>query len=368
MKTIRRILLFGVALLPMATIPGAVSSAAAAQLTLAQIPQCAGVTEGVAYTIDASRGIFSVEPPAGFDPITASDAALACYGFPSRPDSGPALAHWQGIVRHAEHYVVPVLGGEGTAQPPQTGTVCNGCSYSTWEGGGNYPWSGYSIPASKNGWNYLQWTEVNGEWSVPYGHTYSSCHNSTNNFGADDSPWVGLGGDSWDGGNGNALIQAGTDTMDLNPVLTRFFWEDYPNAQQWVTSPAINQGDRVYVNVHYTGASSSTFYYLNYTTDTYASVSGSTPYVDLSSAEAINEDLKESWSSVNFGSVELCSPEAFGTWGSNYQIQKLLSDSVTLGEFTAYTDSTLAHKVAYPGAIDTSGDFTDYAVAANDAC
>ena len=42
-------------------------------------------------------GVVIYPPPAGFDPLTASDAALAFYGFPPRPDvqrAPDAYAHW----------------------------------------------------------------------------------------------------------------------------------------------------------------------------------------------------------------------------------------------------------------------------------
>jgi hypothetical protein len=49
-----------------------------------------------------AAGVFSYsQPPAGFDPLTASDKELTRYGFPPRPDPEKvpeAYAHWQKLV------------------------------------------------------------------------------------------------------------------------------------------------------------------------------------------------------------------------------------------------------------------------------
>lgn len=134
-----------------------------------------------------------------------------------------------------------------------------------------------------------------------------------------------------------------------------------------MTSPQVRQGDRVFVNVAYAGANSSTYYFLDYTTNSYTSVSSYTPNVDLSSAEAVNELIPYNGGYLYFGGLEFFAPEAYGTWGKNYQLAKLLSDNVTLSEFTAYKDSTLSKKIASPGGVDGSGNYIDYATG-NDTC
>lgn len=60
---------------------------------------------------------------------------------------------------------------------------------------------------------------------------------------------------------------------------------------------------------------------------------------------------------------------AGGTWGSNCAISKYLSDSVTLGKFTAVKlgGDMSSNLVAWPTGIDSSGNWTDYATA-NDGC
>lgn len=50
------------------------------------------------------------QPPAGFDPTTATDTQLAEYGFPQRPvgdASSPAVQLWRLAIAHAKAYVAP---------------------------------------------------------------------------------------------------------------------------------------------------------------------------------------------------------------------------------------------------------------------
>lgn len=332
------------------------------------LPQCAGVSAGTAYHYDIDGGITAVQPPTDFTPLTATDAQLLCYGFPTRPTTVKGLASWQNEMAHATHWVAPGFGALGTPTLPITGTVAK--SHDThYSPPNDYPWSGYAIPASLNtGWTNLKWNEVVGDWTVPYGHTY--CYSGLS--GASDSPWLGIGGNGWDGGNLNALIQAGTNTIDqAGRAYTGFYWEDFNNNPYPVSYPSVSAGDSVYVDVHYLGNLTTTFFYQNFSTGNYTSFNKGTRLVDQSSAEFINEDQPASWDFANFGSVPFSSVAALGTWGSSgqYSIQKYLSDTVNLAKFTAYENGgdTSAQLVAYPSAVDGSGNFTDYATA-NDGC
>lgn len=102
------------------------------------VERCAGVASALVHVIGQARDAYSVEPPSSFDPMRASDAELACYGFPARPAEGPALAKWQVAMQYAQHYITPVLGEDNSPIPPTTGSVCSGCYYSTWRAGTNF--------------------------------------------------------------------------------------------------------------------------------------------------------------------------------------------------------------------------------------
>jgi hypothetical protein len=272
---------------------------------------------------------------------------------------------------HATHYVPWQFGPSASPTPPETGSICSGCSYRTYyTPPSSFPWSGYAIAASKNGWPNLNWTSAQGEWLVPYGHTY--CYNSTT--GASDSPWVGIGGDGWDNSGDSHpeyLIQAGTDTIDWYPApVTEFFFEDYPLAQ--ITSlspydPPIHAGDSVSVSVTYNGNQTTSAFFQNVNTGNYGTDTESSPDVNLHSAEFINEDIPASWDFVNFGSVPFQLLAASGTWGNNYSISKSLTDNVSISQFTAWRSDN-SEAVASPGSIDSYGDFTDYYTSSRNGC
>lgn len=58
-------------------------------------------------------------PPPGFDPVTASDEQLACYGLPPRPSGGDALAQWNDRMSHVRRYVIPKFAVAGFVSPLQ---------------------------------------------------------------------------------------------------------------------------------------------------------------------------------------------------------------------------------------------------------
>ncbi|MGH2442683.1 MAG: G1 family glutamic endopeptidase [Chloroflexota bacterium] len=267
---------------------------------------------------------------------------------------------------HATRYITPV---------PETTAIRLGAvtkSYNTHynPSANDYPWSGYAVSAQQNpGFTNLKWTFVQGEWTVPHGHTY--CQSSTD--ASFDSPWVGLGGDGWDGGTGN-LIQDGTITYNHNPAPASYFWwYNYYTGDgsglQLAKNVPIAPGDDAYTSVTYNGNLTSTFFFENVSSGVYFSLPKATSHVDLTAADFINEDQPASWDFVNFGTVPFKSEFMSGSWGNGYSISKVLSDSINLSSFTSYKNGgdTPSHKVAWPTAVDGNGNFTDYATP-NDGC
>jgi hypothetical protein len=82
-------------------------------------------------------------PPDGFDPTIASDAELAEYGYPPRPDqSEPAVyAHWQKIVRPSIRRLTNVQLRTTNVRHRHQGTIA-----ATSTGTSSTPaWSGYVL-------------------------------------------------------------------------------------------------------------------------------------------------------------------------------------------------------------------------------
>ncbi len=68
----------------------------------------------------SSQPYFFPAPPAGFDPVSASDADLAQYGFPRRPEPGSdSYNRWVAHMAHAKHRLDnPIATATGTAHGP----------------------------------------------------------------------------------------------------------------------------------------------------------------------------------------------------------------------------------------------------------
>jgi len=252
--------------------------------------------------------LYSIEPRPGFDPGTASDVDLACYGFPPRP---PKAMGGTGVMRdavaasaaswtteiHAAHYVVPVLGkpqasvdgfdvnrgGATKAAGPirraihrRTRSLPRGLIQADLP---NAIWAGYDMYNSDNG--YKQFVTADAQWTVPYA-----------SFGPGGtgqgvvSAWVGLGGDN----GSNVIWQAGTDTV-VDPFV-EFWFENYGCEKTYgynppppcsrgtdyngnpggapgypvypLEQPAVNQGDRVRV---YVNAFNGQYFFANLSTN-----------------------------------------------------------------------------------------------------
>jgi hypothetical protein len=131
------------------------------------------------------------EPPASFDPLTASAEELQTWGFAPRPTNKAGLEAWEsfyGSYKQAKFH-------EGCLQTDPTKSH----SYLGETFASN--WSGYEDVSILN---QKRWHGVFGRYYQPTDH--GSCSES-----AEIASWVGLGGDpNYPGGE--RFIQAGTET------------------------------------------------------------------------------------------------------------------------------------------------------------
>ena len=206
-------------------------------------------------------------PPTGFNPLQATAAQLAHYGFPPRPTDPTALATWTQAMQDALHYVVP-------DQVPSTSI--HSPDY-------NYNWAGYVATSSNNGGQ--QFVGAQASWVQPY---WPGGSGST----ADPSFWVGVGGQS---SSCQDIVQAGADSGATNAggsTHYEFWVEDAPKGTLWQLTPSVGPNDTVYVSVFYNGPNNSSEAFLeNETTSTYTAVPFSAPDYTGCSADFINEDV-----------------------------------------------------------------------------
>jgi hypothetical protein len=234
------LLLTSIGMNPAAAAPGVANGSCAAQW--AQVMRSDGSTVA---------GTYSVAPPAGFNPITATDAQLQCYGFPPRPINANQLTAWTNVMSHLGPYIAPVVGG-ATRETGATYGITPDSYVGVYNNTG--PWYGYLVLQSDN--NYQTYNYGSAEWTVP------ATHNCANTYSI--ATWVGIGG------IGAPLEQAGVESN--YQCWTRFVYEDRPRDPQGISliSPAIAEGQTAVTSVQISGTTAT--YFLDNTQGGYTNI------------------------------------------------------------------------------------------------
>lgn len=180
-------------LLKRKVLPGIAGAAALGLLTLSSFAQAQSPSP---YAVETNvHGIYAyTQPPAGFDPNTASADELQSYGYPPRPtaDQGPeALARWAKITNPALTRIVPRLVATNIYHRPMSGQIIKNKVLSS-------NWSGRALVHKKPAF-----TSVSGTWTVPtVQQAFGACSGSPDY----SSEWVGI-----DGFSNDLLFQAGSE-------------------------------------------------------------------------------------------------------------------------------------------------------------
>jgi len=214
-------------------------------------------------------GVFAyTQPPSGLDPLTASDTALAQYGFPPRPDpqSAPeAYALWQKLVSTPQTRITnpnlqPTKTYHRPAQDlsPEGEIAANGAASYT-----SSNWSGYAISAANGTFNVNN-AAVYAEYVVPTAQqAFGVCTGSWDY----SAQWIGF-----DGFNSNDVLQAGTEANAYcrgSSKMASYFalYEWYPNGAFEILNFRVNPGNVMGLEVWYTTTwPSGHLYFINYTT------------------------------------------------------------------------------------------------------
>jgi len=250
------------------------------------LAQAAPPAESVAtvQTVPPDVVVYSA-PPAGFNPLLASDTALAKHGFPPRPDQNGApqvYAHWQKLVMGAKKRVSnlklqqtnihngPLQGwSEG---PAQNASERNAPANSIAVNATN--WSGYAVTAA-NGTFSNNNSQVFAEWVVPIAkQAFGVCDGGWDY----SSQWVGFDGAA----NSNDVLQAGTeaDAYCSGGARAMFYsaWYEWsPFAETRISLP-VYKGNLIGTVVWYTTTSPfGHAYIVNYTTQQAAAIGFNPP-------------------------------------------------------------------------------------------
>lgn len=265
----------------------------------------AGLLAGTANAQSVAPGVRVVPPPpAGFNAVTASPAARAKYAIPPAPDATAApeaFSKWQRAMSAPQKRdVAPVLeqtqiyNGPAELVAP-TAPKANRAQENNEENGiattNSTNWSGSAVYDSTN--KPFTTEAVIGEFVIPTAHqAFGSLCTPTTDTWDFSSIWPGI-----DGYGSNDVLQAGVE-VDAGcsfGTTTGFYsaWiEWFPNYETRVSSPVINPGDLVFVEVWNTSPTTGMAYFYNYSTEvsaTYALTAPSGTKLVGNSAEWIVE-------------------------------------------------------------------------------
>ena len=212
-------------------------------------------------------------PPAGFNPLNASDQDLEFYGFPPRPNeiaAPKAFASWQKAMTASKNRVSPVLEvTKNIAGPAKlkagaiAGTPAPGAAANS------YNWSGYVNTNGVTKYGSSSFYYIIGDYVVPIARqAYSKCDG-----GWDWSvSWVGI-----DGWGSSDVLQAGSESDAYCNGTTKSayysaWYEWYPYGWTRITSLPIVPGDDLFVEVWSSTSTYGHAYIVNYNTNQYVIV------------------------------------------------------------------------------------------------
>jgi Peptidase A4 family len=216
----------------------------------------------------------AIAAPQGFNPVEASDAQLAIYGFPPRPDASlepKAYATWSRAMMASRTKVTPVLQQTNIFHGPKRAAGAN-TSQST---GTSYNWSGlvdFSGATSYNSTSTFYY--IISEYVVPVARQAFGVCNGTWDY---SSSWVGIDGDG-----SRDVLQAGTESDaycsgSTNATYYSAWYEWYPYGEVRVSSVPVYPGDDIFVEVWHTSATQGYAYLVNKNTGLYFDI-GFTAY------------------------------------------------------------------------------------------
>jgi hypothetical protein len=235
-----------------------------------------------AICADCSKptGVPAALPPAGFNPLTATDALLDHYGFPPRPNprtSPRDYAVWQAAVGGNVRRIVPRQQVTTIRNAPativaKTQTLRPAAAQTTFAATSTN-WSGYAIQDGLNPFKAANST-IYGVFMVP---TVRQAAGACTGGWDYSSMWVGF-----DGLNSNDVLQAGVeaDAYCSNGSKQQKYsawYEWYPAYAVQVSAPVISPGDLIYVYVWNTGPTTGHYYLRNMTTGAASSLQFTAP-------------------------------------------------------------------------------------------
>jgi hypothetical protein len=216
-----------------------------------------------------------VQPPAGFNPLAASDEELAYNGFPPRPNQNTepkAFATWAKAMQHSKSRVMPTLqetsifhgpAKQAKANGVTSAAVANNVSLSNQPSNTSYSynWSGYVDFSGATSYGAKSYYFLVNDFTVPVAEQA---------FGACTGGWDW--GSAWNGIDGwgsSDVLQAGIefDAYCSGGVRSSYYsawYEWYPYSEVRIGGFPIAPGDDIFVEVWNTSSTAGHAYLVNY--------------------------------------------------------------------------------------------------------
>jgi hypothetical protein len=192
-------------------------------------------------------------PPAGFNPLTATDVELEQLGYPPRPDRTEArrYSRWKKMVTAKR--ITPELKPAARYSSLPRGLKVIAAEGSV-ELSSSKNWSGFAFTAPV-GTFAANDSEIDAEWTVPAAQQAPGVCSSTSDY---SSQWIGFDGAAES--DSSDVLQSGTEAdaycIGGVTVATYYAWvEWFPAGSMQVTNFAVNPGDGIQLSVSYTTAS-----------------------------------------------------------------------------------------------------------------
>ncbi|KAI1331446.1 concanavalin A-like lectin/glucanase [Xylariaceae sp. FL0255] len=217
-----------------------------------------------------------VPPPAGFNPLKASNEDLIKHGLPPKPtrdESPESFVWWEKLCSSAGSYVTPgfmPLPARESKVDPDTGDEIH------------HGWSGAVIDASKD----YKFNSVRGSWTVSRPHpdnwAWQERYWESGHFAA--GTWVGMDGSKAPHGQGSRdVLQAGighrcvVSTHQDTGYSIHPWWEWYPEHPWTITGFQVATGDLVGVNITASSSTEARIVFVNFSACTYTSFDVTAP-------------------------------------------------------------------------------------------
>jgi hypothetical protein len=299
-------------------------------------------------------------PPDGFDPLNASAAELAVYGFPERPTDPRFLARFNGHYSRLKgrlRCIEPTFTLRPSLRPAKVAGADDvaGATVPFWSGAVVYAPQGESF----------QWMQA--EWVVP---NVSTAITAGSAIGTTASPYTAV---SWVGLGNSSLLQAGAGgQISPNGTPSFFLWHEWlPPGWVTINNLPVNAGDLITVMIctpSGKGSTSSTIYFSNNTQGlqtsynlSWPNVSGSTPFLGDQAEWIVERPAVTGGLAIlpNYGDVFFSSANAVltngtavnaGTPGGNNGSIQMVANGITLSTGTIVAPTIV--QCQYNGPVD----------------